>query len=59
VKKLVFSILGILLVLFGIAQGLQLLGLVGTGLFSLPGIAFTVLGIALGAACFKKALKAE
>ena len=58
-KKLAFTILGILLVLFGIAQGLQLLGLIGTKTFSLPGIAFTILGLALGAACFKKAFKAD
>jgi hypothetical protein len=58
-KKIVFAILGILLILFGIAQGLQLMGLIGTKTFSLAGIAFTILGFALGAACFKKCLKSE
>jgi len=56
-KKVVLTVLGVLLVLFGLAQGLQLAGLIGTKTFSLPGLAFTLLGLALGAACFKKAFQ--
>ena len=56
-KKIGLSVLGGLLILFGIAQGLQLIGLIGTKHVSLPGIAFTVLGFALGAASLQKAFK--
>ena len=55
--KIILIILGILLIFFGIAQVLQLMGLIGTKTFSMPGIAFAVLGFALGAACFKKVFK--
>jgi hypothetical protein len=54
-KKVALSVLGGLLILFGIAQVLQLAGLIGTKTFSLPGVAFAVLGLALGTGCFKKA----
>jgi uncharacterized membrane protein YuzA (DUF378 family) len=52
--KVVMIILGVLAGLFGVAQLLQLLGVFGAG-FTIPGIAFTVLGFAVSAACFQKA----
>jgi len=57
--KTVWIIGGVLCIFFGIAQLLQLLGLIGTKAFSLPGVAFVILGFALGAACFKKAAVAQ
>lgn len=53
--KSIWIVLGVLLVLFGLAQVLQFAGLIGTKQASLPGIVFIVLGFALGAGCFKKA----
>ena len=58
-KKLTLVVLGILLGIFGIAQGLQLMGAVGTKDFSIAGVAFTILGLALAAGCFKKAFKIQ
>lgn len=53
--KAVWIIFGILCIVFAVAQVLQAAGLIGTKTFSLPGVAFIVLGFALGAGCFKKA----
>lgn len=53
--KIVLMIIGVLAGLFAVAQFLQLLGVIGIG-FSLPGIAFTILGGAISFACFRKAL---
>lgn len=58
-KKITLMVLGILLGIFGIAQGLQLMGIIGTKDFSIAGVAFTILGFALAAGCFKKAVKAQ
>jgi len=58
-KKAAFIILGILLCLFGFAQVLQLLGLIGTKTFSLAGIAAALIGFTLGAICFKQAGKSH
>jgi uncharacterized membrane protein YuzA (DUF378 family) len=52
--KIVWIIGGTLAGLFGLAQLLQLLGVFGVG-FSIPGIAFTALGLAGAIVCFKKA----
>lgn len=56
-KKIAFITLGVILLLFGIAQTLQLIGLIGTKTFSFAGVGLAILGLALGAGCFKKALK--
>lgn len=54
--KVFWIVLGVLLIAFGAGQVLQLLGFIGTKSFGLPGIAFTIMGFALGVGCFKKAL---
>ena len=59
VKKIILTVLGVLLGVFGIAQALQLMGLIGTKQFSIAGVAFTILGLALAASCFKKAFKTQ
>ena len=53
--KILWIVLGVLCILFGAAQALQFMGLIGTKTASLPGAAFILLGFVLGAACFKKA----
>ena len=45
---------GVLFALFGIAQLLQLLGLIGVG-FSIARVGFTILGFVLSFLCFKRA----
>jgi uncharacterized integral membrane protein len=54
-KRIILVVLGVLLTLFGIAQALQLAGLIGTRTFSIAGVGLALLGFALGAVCFKKA----
>ena len=53
--KIVWIILGLLCFAFAIAQFLQAMGLIGTKSFSIAGVALILLGVALGAGCFKKA----
>jgi len=57
--KITMIILGVLCGLFGLAQGLQLIGLIGTKTASIPGVGLTILGLAGAAVCFKKAFKRE
>jgi hypothetical protein len=52
--KIGYLIGGILLGLFGLAQLLQLCGLIGIG-FTLAGVGFTILGLVGSFACFQKA----
>ena len=58
-EKTGFIIGGLLLCVFGFAQGLQILGLFGSKTFSIAGLALTVLGLALGLACFQKAFRSK
>lgn len=53
--KAVWIIVGLLCFAFAIAQLMQAMGLIGTKSFSIAGVALILLGIALGAACIKKA----
>lgn len=53
-KKLFFTILGLLCGLFGVAQILQMMGLIGTKQFHIAGVALTALGFALSLKCFQK-----
>jgi uncharacterized integral membrane protein len=53
--KIIWIIGGVLCLFFAVAQILQLAGLIGTKTFTIPGVIFVVLGIALSAGCFKKA----
>lgn len=52
--KVIYILGGILFGLFGIAQLLQLFGLIGIG-FSIAGVGFTILAGVLSYLCFKKA----
>ena len=54
--KALLILCGCLAALFTVAQLLQLLGVFGVGP-SIPGIGFTILGLAATIACFKKALR--
>lgn len=54
-KKIGLIVLGVLLVGFGVAQVLQLMGLIGAKSFSIPGVSFAILGLVFGFVCFQKA----
>ena len=53
--KIIFLILGVLLVLFGIHQALQLVGLIGGPGFTVWGLVLAILGFVLGGACLGRA----
>ncbi|MCG8508054.1 MAG: hypothetical protein MI741_02390 [Rhodospirillales bacterium] len=52
--KILLIVIGVLAGLFAVAQFLQLLGVFGVG-FSIPGVAFTILGGVIAFLCLKKA----
>ncbi len=55
--KVLLIIGGVLFGAFGGAQVLQLMGVFGTGKFTIAGVGLAFLGAALSLACFKSAFK--